>query len=83
VADPGRHFGRKDERYVLIRHQFEAEQPILRVFVEGGRFERVMSSRQIPQSDLTAYLMAGLTADDAPVAVVVHKNANLYALELD
>jgi Tol biopolymer transport system component len=73
----------KNEKYLFIQNQFEAEQPIVRVPVSGGRFERIMSSRQIPQSDLTTYLMAGLTPDDAPVAVVVRKNANLYALELD
>jgi Tol biopolymer transport system component len=76
-------FWSKDEKYLFIQNQFEAEQPILRVPISGGRFEPIMSSRQIPQSDLTTYLMAGLTRDDAPIAVVVRKNANLYALELD
>jgi Tol biopolymer transport system component len=76
-------FWSKNEKYVFIQNQFAAEQPILRVPIAGGRFEPIMSSRQIPQSDLTTYLMAGLTPDDAPIAVVVRKNANLYALELD
>jgi hypothetical protein len=73
----------KGGKYVFIQNQFEPEQPIWRVRITGGRFERVASSRQIPQSDLTSYLMAGLTPDDAPIAAVVRKNEDIYALELD
>ena len=43
----------------------------------------MMSSRQIPQSELTAYQLAGLTPGDAPIASVIRKNTDIYALELD
>jgi Tol biopolymer transport system component len=79
----GRPFWSNSGKYVFIQNQFEAEQPIFRVPISGGRSERVMSSRQIPQSDLTSYLMAGLTPDDAPIAAAVRKNQDVYALELD
>jgi Tol biopolymer transport system component len=79
----GKPFWSSSGKYIFIQNQFEAEQPIFRVPVTGGAYERVMSSRQIPQSDITSYLMAGLTPDDAPVAAVVRKNEDIYALELD
>jgi hypothetical protein len=43
----------------------------------------MMSSKQIPQSDLDRYSFSGLAPDDAPIAVVVRTNSDIYALELD
>jgi Tol biopolymer transport system component len=79
----GMPFWSKSGKYVFIQNQFEAEQPIFRVRITGGGYERVTSSQKIPQSDVTSYFMGGLTPDDSPIAAVVRKNEDIYALELD
>jgi Tol biopolymer transport system component len=61
----------------------EAEQPIFRVRLRDRKVERIASSHQIPQSDLTGYSMVGLAPDDAPVAFVMRTNSDIYSLELD
>jgi Tol biopolymer transport system component/tRNA A-37 threonylcarbamoyl transferase component Bud32 len=73
----------RNGEYVYYQNLFEAEQPIYRARIDGGKIERVASSRQIPQSDITLFVLAGLAPDDAPIAAVVRKNADIYALDLD
>jgi Tol biopolymer transport system component len=70
-------------KYIYYQDEFETEQPIFRASISGGKIERMMSSRQIPQADLTRYSMACLGPDDAPVATVRRNNAEIYALELE
>jgi Tol biopolymer transport system component len=76
-------FWSRNGRHVYYQNLFEAEQPIYRARIDGGKIESVASSRQIPQSDLTIFVLAGLAPDDAPIAAVVRKNADIYALELE
>jgi TolB protein len=76
-------FWSRDGKYVYYQDALEAEQPIYRAPAAGGKVQRMVSSRQIPQSDLTAYTLAGLAPDDAPIAAVIRKNADIYALDLD
>ena len=70
-------------KYVYYQDQLAADQPIMRARIDGGKIEQITSSRQIPQSDLTGYSLAGLAPDDAPIASVFRKNSDVYALELD
>ena len=60
-----------------------AEQPTFRLRISSRRIERIAGSRQIPQSDLAGYSLAGLTPDDAPIAAVIRANSDVYALDLD
>jgi len=76
-------FWSKTGKHVYYQSMFEAEQPIYRAPIDGGKIERVASSRQIPQSDLTVVVLAGVADDDAPIAAVVRKNLDIYALELE
>jgi Tol biopolymer transport system component len=70
-------------KHVYYQNQFEAEQPIYRAPIDGGRIERAASSRQVQQSDLTGFVLAGVAPDDGPIASVVRMNLDIYALELD
>jgi Tol biopolymer transport system component len=70
-------------KHVFYQNLFEAEQPIYRAPLDGGKIERMASSRQVPQSDLTVFVLAGVAPDDAPIAALVRKNLDIYALELE
>jgi hypothetical protein len=53
------------------------------VRIGDRRIERMMSSRQLLQSNVTGYVLAGIAPGDAPVASVIRSNSDLYALELE
>jgi Tol biopolymer transport system component len=65
-----------------------AGQPIWRVRISDGRLEKLMSSAQIPQANVTGYTLNGLlydalTHDDEPFATVSLGNSDIYALDVD
>jgi Tol biopolymer transport system component len=65
-----------------------AGQPIWRVRISDQRLERLMSSEQIPQANVTGYMLNGLlydavTHDDEPFATVSLANSDIYALDVD
>ena len=73
-----------DGRYVYYQHLFEGEeQPIFRVGLIDRRVEQITSSRQILRADVLSYSMTGLAPDDSPLVSFVHRNSDVYALELD
>ena len=72
-----------DGKFIYYQDSMEVEGPIYRANIATGKIEQLATSRQIPQSDLTVYLIAGLAPDDTPIASVVRKNSDIYALELD
>jgi Tol biopolymer transport system component len=77
-------FWSKDSKYMYYQESFgSAEQPTFRLRISSRRIERIAGSRQIPQSDLAGYSLAGLTPDDAPIAAVIRANSDVYALDLD
>jgi hypothetical protein len=43
----------------------------------------VVDARQIPQSNVAAYLMCGLAPGDEPVATLIRSNSDIYALDVD
>jgi DNA-binding winged helix-turn-helix (wHTH) protein/Tol biopolymer transport system component len=74
----------KDSQYVYYQHIHDGEeQPIFRVRVGDRRVEQITSSRQILRADVLSYSMTGLTPDNSPVASLVHRNSDIYALELE
>ena len=73
----------RNGKYVYYQDRLEPDMSIFRVPVTGGTPERMMSSRQIPQSDWSAYNMVCLAPDDSPVASVIRDNSDIYALELE
>jgi hypothetical protein len=68
---------------MFVQDFLSPEQPIWRVAIGGGPHERFASSRQIPQSDLTSYVLSGVAPGDTPVATVIRKNMDVYALEVE
>ena len=73
-----------DSRYVYYQHVYSGEeQPIFRVRVSDRKVEQITSSRQILRADVLSYTMTGLMPDNSPVASLMHRNSDIYALELD
>jgi Tol biopolymer transport system component len=77
----------RNGRYLYFQADLVPEQPIFRVAANadenGGQVERLMSSKQIPQSDVSRYVLTSLDSDDSPIASIVRSNADIYALDLD
>jgi Tol biopolymer transport system component len=74
-------FWSRDGKYVYYQEAFGgAEQPVQ---IGNRRIERVVSSRQLLQSNVTGYVLCGLAPGDAPIASVIRSNSDLYALDLD
>ena len=73
-----------DSKYVYYQHAFEVEeQPIFRVRVSDRRVEKITSSQQILSADVLTYTLTGLTMDGSPLVSFVHRNSDIYALELE
>lgn len=73
-----------DGRYIYYQHLYDGEeQPIFRVRVSNHKVEQIASSRQILRADVLSYSMTGLTPDDSPLASLIHRNSDVFALELD
>ena len=73
-----------DSRYVYYQHAEEDEdQPIFRVRVSDRNVEQITSARQILRADVLSYTMTGLTPDNSPLASLVHRTSDVYALELE
>ncbi|MGC9948266.1 MAG: winged helix-turn-helix domain-containing protein [Bryobacteraceae bacterium] len=74
----------RDGRYFYFEEVLGAvDQPIFRVNVATRAVERMMSSRQLPQSGFSGFTLTGLTPGDAPIATVLRGNGELYALDVD
>ena len=76
-------FWSKDGKYVYYQDTLAAGQPIWRAAVGAGKSERLLSSKQIPQSNSVGYFLAGLAPGDAPIATVTYSNSDIYALDVE
>ncbi len=77
-------FWSRDAKYVYYQDALAGmEQPVFRVKIANRRCERIVSSRQLLQSNVTAYILAGLAPGNAPIASVIRSNSDLYALDVD
>ena len=56
---------------------------IFRVRVSDRRVEKITSSQQILSADVLTYTLTGLTMDGSPLVSFVHRNSDIYALELE
>jgi len=79
----GAPFWSRDSKYVYCQEALAPEQPIFRAVAGSARKERMMTAKQIPQSNSIGYELAGLGPDDTPIATVVYTNSDIYALEVD
>ena len=82
----GAPFWSRDSRYVYCQEALAPDQPIFRVAAGSTRKERqerMLSSKQIPQSNSIGYLLAGLGPDDTPIATVIYANSDIYALDVE
>ncbi len=58
------------------------EQPIFRVRLADRRVARVVTSGQLQQSNVAEYSLSALAPGDVPIALVDHRNADIYALDV-
>jgi Tol biopolymer transport system component len=73
-----------DSQYVYYQHlEEDPEQTIFRVRVSDRKVEQITSARQILRADVLGYSMTGLTPDSSPLASLVHRNSDVYELELE
>jgi Tol biopolymer transport system component/DNA-binding winged helix-turn-helix (wHTH) protein len=73
-----------DSRFVYYQHSQQGEeQPIFRVRVSDRKVEQITSARQILRADVLGYSMTGLTPDNAPLASLIRRDSDIYALEID
>jgi Tol biopolymer transport system component len=79
----GRPFWSSNRKYFYYQDALAMDQPIFRVSIDGGKLQEIANARQIPQSDLTGFTLAGIAPDGTPIGSVFRKNADIYALELD
>lgn len=72
-----------DSRYVYYQHPEEGEgQPLFRVRISDRMVEQITSARQILRADVLGYTMTGLTPKNEPLATLIHRNSDIYALDL-
>jgi len=80
----GTPFWSRDGKYVYYQDAFgDPDQPIFRVRIGNRKIERLMGLRQIPQSNVSRYSLAGLGPGDSLVTGLMRTNSDLYALELE
>jgi DNA-binding winged helix-turn-helix (wHTH) protein/Tol biopolymer transport system component len=73
-----------DSRYVYYQHSQQGEeQPIFRVRVSDRKVEQITSARQILRADVLGYSMTGLTPDNSPLASLIQRDSDIYALEIE
>lgn len=73
-----------DSKFVYYQMPFSGEeQPLHRVAVNDHKVEQVTSARQILRADVLSYTMTGLTPGNSPLASLVHRSSDIYALELE
>lgn len=74
----------RNSRYFYVQQVMgDEEQPIFRVNAATHAVERAMTAQQIPQSGFSGYTLTGITPDDAPIATVLRRNGDLYAIDVD
>lgn len=73
-----------DSKYVYYQHHHAGEeQPIFRVNVADRKVEPITSSRDFLRADVLSYTLTGLTPDNSPLASLVLRTSDVYALELE
>lgn len=73
-----------DSQYVYFQRPDEnPDQPISRVRISTGTIEQITSARQILRADVLGYTMTGLTPDGSPLASLIHRNSDIYVLDVD
>jgi hypothetical protein len=58
------------------------DQPIYRVSLATGKVEEVASRQQLLRTDISRFTFTGLDPQDNPLAVVIRRNGDVYALDL-
>jgi DNA-binding winged helix-turn-helix (wHTH) protein/Tol biopolymer transport system component len=73
-----------DSRYIYYQLSDQGEdQPIFRVGIRDHKIEQITSARQIVRADVLGYIMTGLTPGNEPLATLVHRTSDIYALDID
>jgi DNA-binding winged helix-turn-helix (wHTH) protein/Tol biopolymer transport system component len=73
----------QDSRSVIYQDAAAGdEQPIYRISVPAGQPEKLATRRQVLRADVNRFRLVSLDPHDQPVAVLIRRNADVYALDL-
>ncbi len=59
------------------------EQPVFRMRLADRQVARLVTSRQLLQGNVTSFALTALAPGDVPIALVDHRNADIYALDVE
>jgi len=77
-------FWTRDSTCVYVQEVWSgAEQPIFKVRVKDSKKELVATTKQLVRNDTLGYALVGLAPDDSPVATLLVRDTDIYALEFD
>ena len=73
----------RDGKSIIFQDSAHGEdQPIYRVSLATGKVEEVASRKQFLRTDISRFTLTGLDPQDNPLAIVIHRNGDVYALDL-
>ena len=79
----GRSFWSRDSHCFYFQDLYGgADQPIFRASIPSRKIERVAPAGQALPADVTAYSLTDLTPENAPLAVLIRTNSDVYALNV-
>ncbi len=73
----------RDSKSIFFQDSAHGEdQPIYRLSLATEKVEEVASRNQLLRADIGRYTFTGLDPQDHPLAVVIHRNGDVYSLDL-
>jgi Tol biopolymer transport system component len=80
----GRSFWSRDSRSFCFQDFYGGvDQPVFRVSIPSRKIERVLSAGQTLPADATAFALSGLTLENAPLAILIRTDSDVYALDVE
>jgi len=74
----------RDSRYLFYQDRLGGtDQPVYRIAIPGGAAKVYATRKEFLRPDFEHFSLIGLSADDEPLAAVVHPNADVYVLDVD
>jgi DNA-binding winged helix-turn-helix (wHTH) protein/Tol biopolymer transport system component len=76
-------FWTRDSAFVYVQDMWAgASQPILKVRLKDRHVEQVATAKALVRNDTLGYALTGLTPDDQPVASLLVRDTDIYALDV-
>jgi Tol biopolymer transport system component len=77
-------FWSRDSMYVYFQDFYQGgDEPSYRYEIATRRIETLTSYERIGDADILAYTLTGVAPDGSPLAMLIHKSGDIYALDLN